>query len=158
MPSWKILCPQDYSVVLSTNEHQDRQKEINLVLWWDGYYIPEEQEAKLDIREWSINHPFRGNGKIGRGITFDKNEAEVTVDYLNRLFENNLIGSDEYRQTDENENIIRNHWTHELSRDTNDGIKYISMSLYSGTIKCDIRYWVKKTHFNHLKQLKEELH
>jgi hypothetical protein len=155
MPSWKILSPQDYSLVLRTNNYTNRQKEINLVLWWDGDYIPEEQGAKLDIREWEIGHPLSGNNRRGvfRGITFDKNEAEVTVEYLNGLFENNLIGRNDIQQSDEIENIIRNQATFELSRDTNRGVKNISMSLFSGSIKCDIRYWVENNPLQPLQSL-----
>ena len=46
------------------------RKELNLVSW-------NEREPKLDIREWSPDHQ-----KMGKGVTFTKDEAIKLVELL----------------------------------------------------------------------------
>ncbi len=46
-------------------------KEANMVSW-------NERNPKLDIREWSPDHT-----KMGKGITFNKEEAEALKEILN---------------------------------------------------------------------------
>lgn len=48
-------------------------KELNLVSWND-------REAKYDIREWSLEHE-----KMGKGVTFNKDEIIKLRDALNSL-------------------------------------------------------------------------
>jgi len=136
MVNWKILYQQEYSCILKKLP-KNKQKEINLVLWSEGYYISPKQEAKLDIREWSQDHQLEGCGKNDalRGITFDKSEAIKTIDYLKNIYLPLIIRySDLISYKDKNE--IK------LSKDLKNGIKIISLSTFSGSLKCHIRYWV----------------
>lgn len=48
-------------------------KELNLVSWND-------REPKYDIRDWDPNHE-----KMGKGITFSKDEIEKLKEALNNL-------------------------------------------------------------------------
>jgi hypothetical protein len=47
-------------------------KELNMVAW-------NEREAKYDIREWSPDHT-----KMGKGVTFTKEEAAALVGLLSK--------------------------------------------------------------------------
>lgn len=49
------------------------KKEVNLISWND-------KEAKYDIREWDGEHK-----KMGKGVTFSKDEMKELRDILNNL-------------------------------------------------------------------------
>ncbi|GFZ30347.1 hypothetical protein CSC2_08730 [Clostridium zeae] len=49
------------------------KKEVNLISWND-------KEAKYDIREWDSEHK-----KMGKGVTFSKDEMKELRDILNNM-------------------------------------------------------------------------
>jgi hypothetical protein len=48
-------------------------KELNLIRWND-------RDAKYDIRDWSAD-----GGKMGRGVTFSKEELKALKELLNKI-------------------------------------------------------------------------
>ena len=144
MVNWKIICPSKYTCVLSRNNYRNSQKEINLVLWWDGYYISPEQEAKLDIREWTQDHALEGiqdrNGARS-GITLDRTEALLTINFLKTSIESGLLRKQVDDKTDDQINEILQSSKQELGRDSRKGTKFILLICFKKVIKCDIRWW-----------------
>lgn len=49
------------------------KKELNLVSW-------NEEEPRLDIRQWSPNH-----SKMGKGISLNREEARILRELLNKI-------------------------------------------------------------------------
>ncbi|WP_326908660.1 YdbC family protein [Sedimentibacter sp. MB31-C6] len=60
-------------IIVISESSQGWTKELNLVSW-------NEREPKYDIREWSPEHD-----KMGKGITFTKEEMKKLRDALNDL-------------------------------------------------------------------------
>lgn len=61
------------TVAVLSEKKSGWKKELNLVSWGDN-------APKYDIREWSENHE-----KMGKGVTFTKEELKALRDILNEM-------------------------------------------------------------------------
>jgi len=74
MPEIKREIQRHFGVLKT--QYSGWNKELNLVSWNGA-------EAKFDIRDWSPDHKA-----CGKGITFDSEEAQLLLQYLQEEFDN----------------------------------------------------------------------